>query len=261
MKLPLPRRGCLLAAALVSPFLCRAADPLDALEKSAGEWVKVRMEAGRLESGWLAERALLESALAALQERATVAEEERDLLKAKTAKEREELAALQEKARQADGDLADLDARLRRIGEQLIALRPSLPPRLSGALEMSFRSLAEPDARMGERLQTCMTVLNRCVQFNRQISAGEEALSVDANGTRKSLEVIYWGLSHGYALDRGADQAWLGAPTADGWRWKLQPAAAPGVARLLAIHQDKADPDFVFVPASLRHSPTEARQP
>ncbi|MES1167858.1 MAG: hypothetical protein ABUL61_01680, partial [Oleiharenicola lentus] len=91
------------------------------------------------------------------------------------------------------------------------------------------------------------------------ITAGDEVLTPAGEAAPKSLEVIYWGLSHGYALDRAAGKAWLGSPGPQGWQWEARPEAAKDVARLIAIASDKADPDFVVVPARLSH--TQARQP
>jgi hypothetical protein len=105
-----------------------------------------------------------------------------------------------------------------------------------------------------------MTVLNRCAQFDRSIVLGEDVVSPDGGAPAKSLEVIYWGLSHGYALDRAGGQAWVGAPEDGRWRWESKPDAFKGVAQLLAIANDKADPEMVIVPATVTRSlPAEAR--
>ena len=66
--------------------------------------------------------------------------------------------------------------------------------------------------------------------------------------------MIYWGLSHGYALDRIAGKAWLGSPGADRWEWQPRPEAAKAVAQLIAANSDKADPAFISVPLQLKHS-------
>ena len=245
-----------LAMALASAWFARtcAADPLDAVEKSAGEWVKLRVETARLESAWQEEHTLVESMVAALNERAVAAEEKRDLIKARTVKDREELAGLSAKIETEGNDLRAFDARLKDLTAKLVALRPALPPRRAEALEMSFRSLANPELSAGERMQLAMNVLNRCAQFNRSVTAGEEVLAPDGAAPARSLEVIYWGLSHGYAVDRAAHQAWLGAPGAGGWRWEPKPEAFEGVVRLLAVAHDRADPDFVIVPATVSRS-------
>jgi len=228
---------------------CPAEDSLKDVGNVATEWVKLRVETKRLEAAWQEEHALVESMVVASKERAEVAEEKRDLLRARTAKEREELDSLHAKNKAAAAELLVSETRLLAVTEKLTALRPKLPPRLSEALEFSFLSLANPKITPGERMQLTMTVLNRCALFNRVVTTGEDVLTLEGEPTPKSFEVIYWGLSHGYAVDRAAHKVWLGAPDAGGWRWRVVPNAFENVMKLIAIANDKADPDFIVVPA------------
>jgi hypothetical protein len=76
-------------------------------------------------------------------------------------------------------------------------------------------------------MQLAMTVLNRCALFNRTVTCGDEVLTISGEQGAKSLEVIYWGLSHAYALDRAAGKAWYGAPGArDGSGTRVPPRSA-----------------------------------
>jgi hypothetical protein len=100
-------------------------------------------------------------------------------------------------------------------------------------------------------MQIIMTVLNRCAQFNRIVTCGQEVLTIEGEPGPKSLEVIYWGLSRGYAFDPAAGKVWLGAPGPKGWQWEAHPEASRKVAQLIAVYNDKAEPDFVAVPAKL----------
>lgn len=247
-------RCFILTALVVVPSLCRATDALETVAKSADEWVKLRVETTRLETAWQEERTLVTSMVTALKERAVAAEEKRDLVKAKTAKDREELDALRAKIEAEGNDLRAFDTRLKDLTKKLVALRPGLPPRLSEALEMAFRSLENPALPTGERMQLAMNVLNRCTQFNRTVTVGEDVLTPDGASPAKSLEVIYWGLSHGYAIDRAAHKAWLGSPNNGGWRWEPKPEVFENLLRLIAVAHDKADPDFVLVPATVSRS-------
>lgn len=230
------------------------ADPLNEVDKLARDWVKMRVETVRLDTDWRSQRDLLHSTLDAMKERASSLTEKRDLAVAKSAKERKEIEALAAKDRAASADLKAGEARLKVLAQKLIALRPDLPPRLSEALEMSYRSLASPSLAFGDRMQLVMNVLNRCAQFNRTITTGEDVLTLNGEPGAKSLDVIYWGLSHGYAVDRAAHKAWLGRPGPGGWHWEAQPGAYNQVVHLLAIARDRADPAFVTVPAQVTKS-------
>lgn len=225
-----------------------AADALDDLGKTESEWVSLRVETARLETAWREEHGLVASTLAALKERAVQAEERRDLARAKTAKDREELAQLRTRTQSSAADVKACDEHFRVLAAKLTTLRRSFPPRLSDALEMSFRSLANPNLAPAERIQLVANVLNRCTQFNHLISVGQDVVELPGETTPKSLDVVYWGLSHGYAIDRSTRKAWLGTPASGDWRWTPAPDAFDGVDKLISIAADKADPAFVTVP-------------
>lgn len=247
--------GMLLAA---SAHAAQDEDPIAPAQKAATEWVKVRLETARLDTTWTSEKPLLESTVSSLKDHAQTLEDKRDLLMSQTAKDREEIATLEAKNKEAADDLHASNDRLVALTARLAALRPFLPPRLSEALDLSFRSLANTGLATGERMQLTMTMLNRCLLFNRTVTSGEEVLTIDSADGARSLEVIYWGLSHGYALDRKADKAWYGSPGPGGWKWEALPGGAAPVSRLIAIYNDKADPDFVPVPAMLSQPVADA---
>jgi hypothetical protein len=238
---------------MLLPLGARGGDTIESVEKAATDWVKTRAETTRLETDWESQRPLLESMANALTERAQSTEEKRDRLKAQTAKDRDEIETAQARNQELSASLQAADGRLNALKERLIQLRPSLPPRLSGALELAYRSLAAPDLGTSERMQATMTVLNRCVQFNRMITCDEEVLTIEGETGPRSFEVVYWGLSRGYALDRTAGKVWLGSPGPKGWQWDFHPEAARAVIELIAVCKDKAEPEFIPVPARLAH--------
>lgn len=250
--------GGLLCGALSWPL--RAEDPVESVQKAAGEWAKVRAETIRVESEWEWQKVLMESTRDALLARVLQLDAKRAELEAKTMGERRDTAELTARRQAMAGAAADAAKHLLALDEKLVRLRAWLPPRLSLALELPYRSLAAPGLPLGERMQHSMTILNRCQHFNRTIASGEETLAVPG-GEAKLLEVVYWGLSHGYALDRAAGTAYLGAPGANGWAWSPAPELAKAVARLIAVSQDKAQPEFVEMalrisdPAALQLQP------
>jgi hypothetical protein len=250
MHTPLPRHGWrLLVCAALFPFsLIRADDPIESDRKVATEWVKLQMETGQLASGWNTQRDLLDASIQALEQRRDVVRQQRDLLKAKAANEdrlsREATArgeAAMATVKQSDQRLADLTAKLKN-------LRPFLPPRLSSALELAYRSLDDTKLGTSERLAIAVSILNRSLQFDRAITFSEEVLPGHAEVV---MEVVYWGLGQAYALDRSTGTALVGHPGERGWTWEAQPAAAAAITRLIDVHRETAEPQFVAVPARL----------
>jgi hypothetical protein len=220
----------------------------DDVQKTVTEWVRVRAETARIEDDWTWQQMLMQSTLDALQQRTQQLEAQRTELEARTAGERretEDLTVRRQAMKDAQAQAAD---HLQLLGERLVRMRAWLPPRLSAALELPYRSLAKPDADISERMRYAMLILNRCDQFNRTVSVDEEMITA-ANGEKRLMEVVYWGLSHGYALDRSSNEAYLGAPTESAWAWTSLPGMAPQVAQLINASLDKAEPAFVVLPA------------
>jgi len=236
------------------PLRVLAADSIESVEKAATEWVKTRTETARIQSDWASQKELLASTVNALTERAQALEEKRDNLKAKTAKDRDEIETARNRNLAVAAEIQTVQVHMNELRDHLIRLRPSLPPRLSEALELPYRTLAATDLGPSERMQATMTVLNRCIQFNRVITCSDEVLTLDRGSGAKSYEVIYWGLSHAYALDRAAGKVWLGSPGPAGWLWEAHNEATPQVVSLVAVFKDKAEPEFAPVPAKLVHS-------
>lgn len=225
--------------------------PVDSVRQAVTEWAKIRAETVRLETNWDSERELLNSTVKAQREQAQALASQKKNLEAKTAGERDSLATLTAQNAAAEAALKDATNRLREIGAEVVALRPRLPPRLSEALELPYRSLANPALTPGERMQFVTTILNRCAQFNQTITFGDEPLTLPGETDRRMLEVIYWGASHAYALDRADGKAYFGSPGAKGWTWELAPGAEKSVAQLISIYRDQSDPQFVEVPAQI----------
>jgi hypothetical protein len=255
-----PRQRVFLFGLLLAPITLPAAEDLDSVQRAVTEWARVRNETIRLESDWKSERTILESTLKALNERADALALSREVLDAKTAATRKSVDELQEKSKAAAETLDGIDARLRAASAELLRVRPWLPPRLSDALELPFRSLADDALPVGERVQILVTTFNRCAQFDRTVTLSQEAMTL-AGGERRMYEVVYWGLSQGCALDRSAKTAWLGRPGKEGWAWEEHPEINGAVEKLIAIHKDEAEPQFVEVPARVTEPPASASQP
>lgn len=242
--------GLLLLVPLLAAARLRAQDALASADKAAHDWLALRTEAVRLDTEWRTQREVLASLAAGLEERAKLAEEKRDQAKAQHSQELQDLAAVQAKNRAAAEDLQAAQARLEALSRRLLALRPKLPPRLSDALDLSYRTLASGGVPPAKRMEVAMSVLNRCGEFDRLVSVSEDLLTLEGEAPNKYFETIYWGLSRGYALDRASRRAWLGTAGPDGWRWEPKPEAYDAVVRLIGIAQDKGEPDWIAVPAN-----------
>ncbi len=241
-SLPVAILGC-------GAVVCAATDPIDTLAQLSLAWTKTRAESVRIETEWAAQHELLESTVRALEERARTLEAQRDLAKAKTASDRTELEELEIRNQRLADQFTRLEAYLKSIDERLVRLRPQLPPKLSQALELPLLSLAGSNLSPSERMAHTITVINRCTQFNRCVTFGEEIVAAPGEPKPKLLQTVYWGLSHGYAYDKASRKAWIGSPGPEGWKWTPCDESERPIREMIATFDDKAEPKFVAVPA------------
>ncbi len=251
--------GIVLVALL--PFVSQAgaAESVETVEKAAAQWAQLREETVRLQSDWQWQRGTLESSLDGLKTRLAKLEQERDGVAAAISNEDATSANLVKRNDETRQAMKTVESRITRLTQQILAVRPFLPPRLARALDLPFRSIQDEKLGPAERMQHLVTIFNRCGLFNKSITLGEEELNLDGGANPRLLEVIYWGLAFGYALDRADQKAYFGHPGKEGWTWEPRPDAAPAVTRLIAIQQEKSDPAFVSIPVQISEPFTAPR--
>lgn len=227
------------------------AEPIEQVQRASVEWARVRDETARLQAEWIAQRESLEAVLAALKSRRKELAVHRDSLQAAVDQDSLQFATTERRANEARQHLGQVAARLAELVAVLQATRPYLPPRVSAGLELPFRSISDPKLGPAERMQHVMTILNRCAAFNAALTVTEEELALEHDGAARLLEVVYVGLSHGYALDRAHERAYLGRPSSTGWTWIAQHDATTAVARIIDVHREQSDPVFEFLPVQI----------
>lgn len=235
----------------IIPLRAAAPESIDTVQQIATQWTQIRAETVRLQSDWLWQREVLQSTVAAQKDKAQLLEEKYQVLEDKGKAGREELAQLEHNNALATQALSRAQDQLAHLATQLLELRPKLPPRLSTALELPFRTLSDTSLSNAQRAQQVFNILNRSSQFNKTITYGEEPLLVPGNTNPRLLEVIYWGLASGYALDRPAGLAYIGSPGAQGWQWVAAPEITKPLSAVIGMYRDKADPETRELPAKL----------
>lgn len=239
---------------MIAAVSLHAADAakIAATQNVVTEWARIRQEKIRMESQWETERSLIASMVAAMDARLETLDGGKRVLLSKAGAREESQADLVAKNGDAKASLKTAEDRIGRCGQKLLQLRPHLPPRLSRGLEMAFRSMGSPQQSISEHSQTIVEILSRCVQFDQSITVGEEPLGTSGAAEEKLIEVVYWGLSCAYGLDRASGRAYVGRPGVRQWEWEERAGIGHAVAAVLAQARDQADPAFVELPVELR---------
>ncbi|MGY8739232.1 MAG: DUF3450 family protein [bacterium] len=249
-KLPSTYSGGLIKIvfASISLSLTAFASPLNDIQESAAEWSRIRSETSRLETDWSTEREVLDASISGLNIQADQLELENRALVAESTKHSDEIARLTARNQGNEARIDETVDRLTLLSAELIALRPALPPRLSAALDLPYRSIAGSDLKPADRMRHTMAILNRCQQFNQTFVLTEEIIPVESGGEDRLLEVVYWGLAQACALDRSASEAFIGRPIDGQWTWVPAPRLVEAATKLIDVRQDDVPPDFVSLP-------------
>jgi len=224
---------------------------IEAVQQSAREWIRVESEKSRLLSDWEWQKDVLLSTREGLQRRCEVLENQRDRLSAAQTETKLEIEGLKAKADTLAKELEKTEVHLQRSSEALIRLKPMLPPQLSSSLDLAYQNLTDPSLSSSEKLQQVVTILNRCSQFNQAVTYSEEIVYPENNSEGRVMKVIYWGLSHAYALDSQSGSTYLGRPQLNEWGWESLPELSEPLHQLMAILKEDTDPDFVTVPMQI----------
>jgi len=253
------RRGPLLVlAALLTGWAPARAAEIDRLEDSVREWIALRRELNRAQTGWAEQKLLLGDELRMLEtQRAQLTRK----LQTRTEAAEATAATLAEESRNkasVEADLATLREPLRRAEAHLRTWRKRLPDLLLAPLRKAFDKLPDEDAAapddysaLAERLQLAVGLYGQIEQLDRSLHAGKIVLR-DDGGRELEMDVLFLGLAIGYAVSADGARAAVGRPAAPGWSWEWDPQLAPAVSSALACYRKEIPATFVDLPLRIQ---------
>lgn len=221
----------------------------------ADQWIELEQRIASEQSDWLADKEVMEASRtvlqreqAALKARLEANEMAQSLFHRRLQSLEQELAAQAEGRNLLIAGLEREEARIREIHDHL---PEPLRERLAPLLLRMGAGPADQLVSVSERVQTVISILSAVDQFSGTVTLTHH-LRRDEAGVERDVEVLYWGLAMGYAVNQTAEQAWLLLPSSEGWTWQAAHAVAPGIRDLIEIHKRKRSPGLVSLPATLR---------
>ena len=253
MKIPFPFRTVILCGSIVlCSFQTYAdTDSIEAVQESTRKWTEIRMETVKLQEDWVWEKNILENTKEALSQQLETMKAQKKLVESETALARNDLSKAKTENDQLKSALLATEEHTQEMIGRLKHLQPQLPPRLSEALKLAYESLDDEDVSLGEKQQLIVTICNRCAQFNSLVTYSEEKVDPDKTDARV-LQVIYLGLSQGYALDRSERTVFYGHSDGEKWQWEENKSLTGPIRQLIDVFKEEADPAIVVVPATIR---------
>ncbi len=103
---------------------------------------------------------------------------------------------------------------------------------------------------VAERYQNVLGILNELNKANNEISVSYEVHNL-ADGKPSEVRAIYIGLAQAYYVS-ARNEAGIGRPTEEGWKWESSNPCAPQILTALEILQGKQSPIFVPLPVTVK---------
>ena len=228
--------------------------PHDTLATSLEALIETRSLVGKERAAWLKEKALIEAQKQAWQVESDSLTERIKSLQASL--EQFNPTVESDSARSSDLDQVanSVSEVLANIEKKLTTLFPRLPSPLKNVLSTYFGRLNQPTGSpirsIDTRCRNLVYLLDRIHEFDQQFTLHWETRQ-HPDGSEVLVQVLYLGLSRAYFVDARGEIAGTGSPSDIGWSWQFDSKWAKPVQDAIAIHDRRAAPSIVRLPASI----------
>lgn len=219
------------------------------------EWVETQRILSEEQADWMIEQEALKDTSELLSQELETLEQSIKELQATTTAADEEKAELNTQIDERKRVVATSEAMIAQLEKKIAALYETFPQPLKATLKPIYTRIPKDPAnttvQAGQRLANITYILQKAEEFNSDIHVVNE--TVEENGTKFQVKVVYWGLSEGWYVD-AASKSTAGRmiPGPDGWTKQSDPSIAEQVATLVGVYEDTADIQFVDLPVSVQ---------
>jgi hypothetical protein len=227
---------------------------LETLDGLVGRWMTLRTTIAEEKREWEARRTQWEEEIALLEREAAALKKEIDEGGAfASSVERDRAVVLARKAGM-ERELEALRGVLDRAETDLRGWQERIPPGLRGPLNTGFGALPATQEEadrlpLTKRAQTVAALYTQIETLQNRFHAGRETLEMD--GTRRQVDVLYLGLARAFAVSPANDWAAVGAPTGAGWTWERATEDADTIRRAIEVLNRKVTAQLVTLPAQV----------
>jgi len=225
------------------------------VEASTDRWIGLESQIASAKTDWLAEKTLLENTV--------------ELLKAEEAALAAQLEAnkkasgiylgnrdrMRERVAQTRAALEGFAEPLNLIEKRLDSLLPGFPEPLQEKLQIHLNAAeagAQDALAVPARVQAMVAALTAIDRFGNTLTTDRVARPAPDSG-EVSVQVLYWGLACGFAIDPAHSRAWIIEPKPDGWSWQAKDVQYQQIALLFEqFNDDTVAPALIELPLALR---------
>lgn len=250
------RLGAILCAALAGCFSGQAAEAaLGAVRAGMEQWVQTRQLISRTKSDWDSEKEMLLQTKALYERELAGIDDQMGKVSTNSAQVDRDRAVLEAELKDANATLDHGKVLVAGLESKASAMAARMPDPLKETLQPLLNRLPQDSAAsktaVTERLQTVVSLFNEIDKFNNAISITSEKRKND-RGEEIAVESVYVGLGAAYFVNQTGDFAGAGEPSAEGWRWTVNPSLAAEVREIIRIYRGERTASFVLLPVHVQ---------
>ncbi|MDF1823975.1 MAG: DUF3450 family protein [Verrucomicrobiales bacterium] len=212
------------------------------------EWVRTKQLISQEASEWESEKATLNE-LNEIRKRETEQLNEfiegaevriKEIATQRAAFEKEE-AELKEWRRKLSATITPLE-------RELLKLIPTFPYPLRLEVAEAITQLEARDSSrpLQHRTRDLLSLMQAYWSFHEKLTLDTEIREID--GIKREIEVLYFGMTQAWYVDKSGKHSGVGSPTPTGWVWKEEPSIASTVKRAIDMQTRLEAPGFVRLP-------------
>lgn len=248
----------LLLGSILLSFTPAQANTLDHLRDLVQKWVETERLISEEEQAWQENKAEMGDLLTALGKEEKILKEKIKATKNLTLSvDKERVDLLKERSEYRDVSQL-LKTEIKNYERQIITLYRGLPDPLQQELSPQYQKLnagqasenTSPSESLSVRLRAVISMMTQIQKFDNSVTLVKD-IRQTKQGTEVEVDILYLGLTQAYYVDKKMQQAGIGVPTAEGWRWTEQLSLAQGIKEATDIYEGRNSPDLIQLPLTL----------
>ncbi len=235
----------------LAPVFAQQAE-VDRLNGLTDRWIELELERAEAWNAWKAQKQIFEIHLAALEDQKKALEAEITEVVNQNDNREAEVESLDAAIAEQREFLQSLESALPGLESDTIGAVGVFPPplreELAGQIDGVRRAIDGETTALSRRIQWLLTIVTTAERFNNTLTLSSEIR--DIGDRQAQIQVLYWGLASGFAVQEQLGKAWILSPAREGWEWAEADEHVREIADLIRIFEKRKEPGIIMLPVS-----------
>lgn len=220
---------------------------VELFQQQVKQWLALKSACASEASDWRTTEQRMQEEVRLLELRRDQLEQEKKRLDETLASRDTEQESLLKNVDATQRALQSLEALPNEWEHTLQALYRRIPAPLQEELQMDADVPGGTDWTVSQRLRRLLDLYGRIEQLQQQVHVVTEVMEVRP-GESREVDVMYLGISAGYAVARDGTWAAVGRPGTEGWQWSAAEGKADIIRQAMRVCANEEPPELVRLP-------------